>query len=324
MRVSIIIPTYNEERYIAACLDSVLAFTYPKEKMEILVVDGMSTDGTRDIVFEYHRKYPFIKYLDNAKRIVPIAMNIGIANAGGEVIVRLDAHAFYPKTYLSKLIAYQQKLHADNVGGIVVTKVKHPTKTAYAIANVLGDKFGVGSSFRSGIDKVQEVDTVPFGCFPKTLFKKVGMYDERLVRNQDIELNKRIRRYGGKIVLVPEIYAVYYARENFLALAKNNFENGKWNILTAYYTKALSSLSLRHYIPLLFVLSLLLPLACCATLSLGISVTYLSVIVYRSVKIKTHTDLLHQAAAFVVLHFSYGFGEVAGIIQATKAALKGK
>ncbi len=323
MRVSIIIPVYNEEKYIAACIDSVLAFDYPQEKMEILIVDGMSTDKTRSIVDGYCYQYAFVKLLDNPKRIVPVAMNIGIVNANGEYVVRLDAHAFYPKEYLPKLIAYHQKLDTDNIGGVVVTKVKHQNRTSCAIVNVLSDRFGVGSSFRSGIDTIQEVDTVPFGCYRKSIFEQVGMYDERLVRNQDIELNKRIKKHGGKVILVPEIYSIYYARENFYALAKNNFENGKWNILTAYYTKAFSSLSLRHYIPLLFILSLLVPLLCCSEVSLAIFVVYLSVIGWRSTHIKANTDIKHQIWAFIILHFSYGFGEAAGIIQVMKAVIKG-
>ena len=317
--VSIVIPTLNEEKYIEICLDSIIESNYDKKKMEVLLVDGGSEDRTVAIIEEYQKRHFFIKLLHNTKKITPVAMNIGIEKAKGEYIIRLDAHSSYPKEYFTKLISWHKKLDADNVGAVWVTDVFNKTKSSIAIRNVLSDKLGVGGAkFRTGIKEVKEVDTVPFGCYKREIFDKVGLYDERLVRNQDIELNKRIKKAGGKIYLVPDIKCTYYARETYQNLAKNNFENGKWNILTAYYTKALSSLSLRHYAPLLFLLSLVLPLFCCTFVSLVIFVGYLSVITLRAIQIKKQTDLKHQIWAFVVLHFSYAIGEIVGIIEVMK------
>ena len=315
---SVIIPILDEEKYIAHCLDSIIESDFDKDQMEVLLVDGGSKDKTIEIIQKYIQKHPFISLLDNPKRIVPIAMNIGIKNAKGDYIIRLDAHASYPKDYFSKLIHYHEILDADNIGGVIQTEVKNKTDISNAIRNVLSDKLGVGSSFRSGIDEIKEVDTVPFGCFKKEVFDKVGVYDERLVRNQDIELNKRIKSFGGKIYIIPDIVCTYYAREDFQSLAKNNFENGKWNILTAYYTKTLRSLSIRHFIPLFFVLSLLLPLLCCYQLSIAILIIYLSVVTLRSLQIKKNTSLWYQIIAFFVLHVSYGIGEISGIIHLLK------
>ncbi len=321
-KISIIVPILNEEKYIEKCLDSIVDSDYDKRKIEVFLVDGGSEDKTIDIIKEYQKKYPFFQLLQNPHKTVPYAMNIGIQSAKGEYIIRLDAHSSYPKDYFSKLIQWHKKIDADNVGGIWKTEVLIKTKMSNAIKNVLSDKFGVGGAkFRVGSDEVCEVDTVPFGCYKKEVFDNVGQYDERLTRNQDIELNKRVTQAGGKIYLVPDIACTYYARETYKELAKNNFQNGKWNMLTAYYTKNFRSLSIRHYIPMLFVLSMVLPLFCCYKFSIAIFTLYLSVIIWRSFVIKKGTSLLHQAVAFIVLHFSYGIGEIIGIITVLKNKL---
>ncbi len=321
-KISVIVPILNEERYIAKVLESIVSSDYDKTKMEVFLVDGGSEDQTLQIIRAYQERYPFFKLLHNPDKTAPYAMNIGIEAAGGEYIVRLDAHAEYPKDYFSKLIFYHDKLQADNVGGVVVTKVKNKTATANAIKNVLSDKLGVGSAFRSGAKGVKEVDTVPFGCYKKEVFERIGLYDKRLTRNQDIELNKRLKKAGGRIFLVPEIEATYYARESFKALVKNSFQNGKWNMLTAHYTNSFSSLSLRHYIPLFFVLSIVLPLLCCYNVSLAVLALYFTAITLRSIMIKKDTPLLHQIAAFALLHLSYGIGEIVGIILIIKLRIE--
>ena len=166
-------------------------------------MDGMSTDDTRCIVVNYSNEYPFIKLFDNPKRIVPCAMNIGIKASKGDIIIRLDAHASYPTNYFSALIGRIVELDADNVGVVCKT---------LAIREVLSNKFGVGNSvFRTGVDKVMKVDTVPFGCYRRDTFERFGMYDERLIRNQDFELNYRIRKGNGRIFIVPDSYCTYFA-----------------------------------------------------------------------------------------------------------------
>ncbi len=327
--ISIIIPVYNEKKYIAQCLDSIIEQDYPKNKMDILLIDGGSNDKTINYIKEYQKKYPFFKLLHNPKKVAPVAMNIGIKSATGKYIFIISAHAKYPKNYFSSLVEYCNNLDAECVGPALFTDVKNKTLTSNAIKNVLSDRLGVGSAFRSGVEGIKEVDTVPFGCYKKEIFDKIGLYDERLVRNQDIELNKRLKKAGGKIFLVPDVKAVYYARENFKDLAKNSFENGKWNILTAYYTKTLSSLSLRHYIPLLFILSLLMSgmlsflYPRILYLFLALFGLYLTIITLRSLKIKKNTSLLHQIWAFLVLHFSYGIGSLVGIFEVLKMKIKG-
>lgn len=322
--LSVICPIYNEEKYIAQFLDSLLLQDYPKNDLEILLVDGMSKDKTREIVTTYTQQYPFIRLIDNPERIVPYAMNRGIEAATGDIIMRLDAHASYQPDYFSVLARGIKRLNAENVGTVCKTDVLNKTPKTLAIREVLGNKFGVGNStFRTGITKEQEVDTVPFGCWKRDVFEKYGLYDVRLVRNQDIELNKRILRGGGKIYILPDTYCTYLARETWSGLAKNNYGNGKWNILTVYYTKTFSSLSLRHFIPLLFILSLIVPLLLSifwwpfALVSAASLVAYTSLLATISAKLAIDKKLIfwYLLATFVVLHISYGWGSLMGILK---------
>lgn len=327
-KISIIIPIYNEKKYITQCLNSIVHSDYSKEAMEVLLIDGGSKDGTIEIIQKYQEHYLFFKLLHNPKKVAPVAMNIGIKASTGEYIFIISAHAQYPRNYFKKLVEFCKRLDADCVGPILKTDTKAKTKTANAIKNVLSDRLGVGSAFRSGVKQIQEVDTVAFGCYRKDVFEKIGLYDERLVRNQDIELNKRLKSAGGKIYIIPEIEATYFAREHYLDLAKNSFANGKWNILTAYYTKRLSSLSLRHFIPMLFVLALFLLLLLglwrveFIYLFLALFFGYFTIIFFRSLQIKKDTSLLHQIVSFLVLHFSYGIGGIVGIMQVIKKKVK--
>lgn len=322
--LSVICPIYNEEKYISQFLDSLLQQNYPKDDLEILLVDGMSNDRTRDIVTSYAVKYPFIRLIDNPEKTVPFAMNKGIDAAKGDVIMRLDAHASYQPDYFSVLVNGLWRLKADNVGTVCKTDVLNKTPKTLAIREVLGNKFGVGNStFRTGIDHEQEVETVPFGCWPREVFDKYGKYDVRLVRNQDIELNKRIIRGGGKIYILPDTYCTYLARETWRALAKNNYGNGKWNILTVYYTKTFSSLSLRHFIPLLFLLSLIVPtllaltwwsFALVSAASL-LAYTCLLSVVSLKLAVSKHLNFFYLLITFFVLHLSYGWGSLMGILS---------
>lgn len=322
--LSVICPVYNEVKYIGVCIQSVLSQDYPKKELEVLFVDGMSWDGTRNIINGYSIRYPFIRLLDNERRIVPVAMNIGIKASKGDVIMRLDAHAQYPPNYFSALVEGLDKLDADNIGAALRTDVLNKTPKTLAIREVLSNKFGVGNStFRLGVNKVAEVDTVPFGCWKREVFDKYGFYDERLIRNQDIELNKRILYGGGHIFIIPNTYCVYLARETFKGLARNNFGNGKWNMLTVYYTSQIKSLSIRHFIPLLFILSLIVPsVFACFYFPVGI-ISLMSLVLYSLsislisllLALKKKLNFWYLARSFVILHLSYGLGSLVGIIN---------
>jgi cellulose synthase/poly-beta-1,6-N-acetylglucosamine synthase-like glycosyltransferase len=319
--VSIIIPCRNEEKFIAKCLDSIIAQDYPKEKIEVLVVDGMSEDKTREIVKQYNHCYSFIKMLDNPQKIVPTAMNLGIKNARGNIIVRMDAHAEYPKDYLSKIVYWLDKSGADNVGGIGITKSGANTLIAEAIALGLSSPFGVGNAyFRIGVKEPKYVDTVPFGAYRKEVFEKIGLFDEELIRNQDDEFNLRLLRQGGKILLVPEIVSYYYARDSLLKLWEMYFQYGYWKIRVIQKHKLLASW--RHPVPVTFILTIL------GTIILGIFrpigfyilgtiiSVYLLMSMVFSLKISLKKGIKYFCilpVVFAVIHFAYGFGFLKGI-----------
>ncbi len=321
-RVSVIIPCRNEQKYIGKVLESLAGQDYPKEYLEVFIVDGQSDDGTRAIVENFIKTNPWMKLLNNPLREVSPAMNLGISHSTGDIILRMDAHSAFPDFYISRLISWLEKLDADNVGGVIRTKPGSATLKARAIAHALSHPFGVGNSyFRTGVDEPREVDTVPFGCYKKSVFDKTGMYNTRLVRNQDIELNKRLKNQGGKIVLVPDVFCDYFSRENFSQLAENNFQNGRWVILATYITGTFSSLSLRHFIPLFFMLYLLAgPVLCSLSLLFMLPLlAYFLLSLLFSIRISSgkHPVLMIPLLiySFLVLHVSYGAGSLAGLLE---------
>jgi cellulose synthase/poly-beta-1,6-N-acetylglucosamine synthase-like glycosyltransferase len=253
--VSIIIPCRNEEKFIGKCLDSIIAQDYLKDKLEVLVVDGMSDDGTRAIVEGYTDRYSFVKLVNNPKKITPSALNLGIRCAKGEVIVRMDAHAEYPQTYISTCIDYLDRTGADVVGGPVITLPGADTLIANSIALATSHPFGVGNSKFRTSKQNGYVDTVPFGAYRRDVFKEVGLFDECLVRNQDNELSSRIIDSGGKIYLTPELTAYYYNQSTISGLLKQALRTGMWNIVTIKIKPA--AFRWRHFIPFLFVTALL-------------------------------------------------------------------
>ncbi len=320
--VSVVIPCFQEIRFIEAFIEDVVNQDYPKEKMEILIVDGMSNDGTREIIQKAEKQYTFLRLLDNPHSYTPYALNIGIKQAIGTIIIRLDVHASYPPDYCSSLVHWLTTTSYDNVGGIWETRPRSDNNKAKAIALMLGHPLGVGNStFRIGTPEPKEVDTVPFGCYRKSTLEKIGLFDERLHRNQDLELNKRLSRHGGKHLLVPEIKITYYARDTFKALWKNQFANGKWHIPTLYYTKELNSVSFRHMVPLFFVIYLFLffliipffPIIILPLLLYFMLVGTSSLLI--SFKEQNWGLLPYLIAAFFINHISYGLGTMEGIVD---------
>lgn len=325
-KISIVIPCYNEEKYISGCIESLINNDYPEDLKEIIIVDGQSTDSTKDILAGFVSKYKFIKIINNPLRITPAAMNTGITHATGDLIMIASSHSAYPTDYISGLIKYKNKLNADVIGGIMKTGVKNSNPKSNSIVRVLSSRFGVGNSmFRIGVTEPMMVDTVPFGIYNKKIFQQVGLYNELLIRNHDIELSKRIIAAAYKIYLVPDIECLYFARESFTQLSKNNYRNGIWNVLTLYITGNFKSLSIRHYIPLLFILSLIIPLVASIfiksfwVLSVTSFVIYTAFILYNSVKLNDgKTKLIYLIWGYIVLHFSYGIGSLAGLVRLNK------
>ena len=205
LSLSIIIPTRNEAKFISRCLESILKMDPVPGGMEILIVDGMSDDGTKAILRVWAQKIPDLRVLENPDRIVPTAMNIGIKAARGKYIVRLDAHSEYPSNYLRLCLETKERTNADNVGGAFITLSKDDTLQGKLVQALTTHPFGVGDAgFRIGRGE-RWADTVPYGCYSRQAFDRIGLYDERLVRNQDYELNCRLRRAGGRIWFNPAI-----------------------------------------------------------------------------------------------------------------------
>jgi glycosyltransferase involved in cell wall biosynthesis len=320
-RVTVILPCRNEARYIAACLDSILATVYPRDRLEVFVVDGMSSDATRRIVQELAARHPEIRLLDNVERIVPTALNIGIRSASGDIIVRMDAHVVYPPEYLPRLVQAITESGADNVGGCMVTLPADGTTLAQAIAIAMSHPFGVGNAhFRLGAREARDVDTVPFGCFRRDLFEQIGYFDEDLVRNQDDEFNARILKRGGRVRLLPDVLCYYYARGSIPQLSRMFYQYGAFKPLVA--RKVGRVMTLRQLVPAGFVSALAGALLDglfwrpAWLIALGIAALYACGVLASTARIVRSHGLRCAAAlavVFPVVHVSYGLGFVRGL-----------
>lgn len=318
--ISVILPVRNEERFITACVASIFEQDYPQEQMEVIFVDGCSEDRTVELLHEMQKAHPQIVVLHNPNRTVPYAMNIGIEKSRGEVIVRLDAHAEYPPDYIRLSVETLLTRECDNAGGVFETRGRG--FMGEAIAEMLKTPLGVGNATYRLTQEDGYVDTVPFGCFRRELFERIGGFDERMTRNQDNELNFRIRKNGGKIYLNHNIRVLYYCRETMRGIMKMGYMNGKWNVITM--TLVPGSMGVRHFVPLAFVLStivlLLLTLATRSLLFGGLLAlewgAYLLLDVfyaYTIAKEKGWRFLPVEIVLYPAFHFAYGFGSLCGI-----------
>lgn len=333
-KVAVVIPTLNEEKFIARCLDSVIGQSYPFEYMDVMVVDGGSKDRTKDIVEEYKRKYQNIRFLNNPGRIQSIAFNIGVQSSDAPYIVRLDAHATYNHRYIEKCI---EKFSANaevlgcapefvgNVGGVWNIRPQHSGLIAESSAILNQSRFGIGgAAFRVGAP-AGFVDTVPFGCFPRKVLEKVGGMREDLPRGEDNEFNSRIRKAGYKIYLDPKIVCSYFSRDTLRTNMKQMYANGE-SIGHLFYVDK-DSVGIRHLIPLLFVGSILcgvalafvwLPFfyALLAELCLYFTCDLLASIL--AAKEHGWKYLLPLFVMFFCVHISYGWGTIVGLFTGRK------
>jgi glycosyltransferase involved in cell wall biosynthesis len=324
--VSLIVPMRNEEKYIANCVASLLRQNYPGELYEIIVVDGRSSDSSKAIVATLCREHPNVHCCDNPSAIVPCGMNIGIRKAQGEIIIRADGHTVYPPNYVQNCVECLERTGADNVGGPCVTVPANDSLSARLVAAVLSSPFGVGDAqFRIG-SKQGYVDTVPFGAFRRELFDRIGLYNERLVRNQDVDLNARIRKAGGKIYQSPALQTEYHPVAGFWELLRLTFRTSQWHLFSV--SENGTSLGLRHFAPAVFV-AVLAVLATSSVFSReGFLLFAALLVVYFLVGFCVVTlrpgkegFLMRCALPFACLcfHVSYGLGTLAGARYLLKA-----
>jgi len=321
--VSVIVPCRNELAFISRCLDSIAANDYPRQSLEILVVDGMSDDGTRSAIESCARSHSNVALVDNTARTTPAALNLGIRRAKGTIIMRMDAHCIYPPNYISRLVYWLERTSADNVGGLWITQPSSNSRVARAIAIALSHPFGVGNArYRVGVLTPQWVDTVPFGCYRREIFDRVGMFDEDMLRNQDDEFNHRLVRHGGRILLVPDVVAYYYARESLSKLGRMCFQYGYFKPLAARKVGRITTV--RQLAPAVLVGAVGLT-AALAPWWKGMGILCLALIgTYGVADVSAASTasfsrrarcFLQLCLAFPAMHVSYGLGYLRGVVD---------
>jgi succinoglycan biosynthesis protein ExoA len=319
-RVSIVLPCRNEAGYIEACIRSILAQEPPEGGFEVIAADGMSTDGTREYLEQAARQQPQLRVLNNPGRIVSTGLNAAIRAARGEIVVRMDAHTTYAPDYVKQCLAVMEETGADNVGGPMRTRAD--TLREKAISAVFHSPWVVGGARSHQPDYEGYVDTVIYGCWKKSVFERVGWFDEELVRNQDDEHNLRLVRSGGRIYQSPRIRSWYHVRGSLTTLFRQYMQYGYWKVLVI--RKHQSPASLRHVVPGAFVATLcLLGLlgvfwSAAFWVFVGLSAFYVAAVLVLSLAIAASTQLTLFPAlpgAVGCFHFGYGYGFLRGIVD---------
>jgi GT2 family glycosyltransferase len=320
--VSMVIPMRNEKDHIGNCLQSIIDQDYPGEQVEILVIDGMSTDSSRSIVAGFAERYPNVRLLDNEKKITPVAFNIGIKNARGSIVAIMGAHCSLAPDYVSTCVHYLSTREADCVGGPIQSIGEGFWGEAISLA--MSSPFGVGDAHFRYSHQERYVDTLAFGAYRCEVFDKIGLFDEKLVRNQDYDLNYRLRKAGGKILLTPAIKSHYYTRASLKKLWSQYFQYGFWKV--QMLRKHPRSARVRQLVPPLFALTLLLSGALSAFSSLAAWVFALVIASYSSLSLvfsfsiaarKGWQHLPTLPVIFACLHLSWGLGFLYSLARLT-------
>ena len=318
--VSLLLPIRNEEKYIQRTLDSILTQDYLSEKIEILIADGMSTDRTREIVQTYQQQHENIQLYDNPKQIVPTGLNLLIAQAKGDILIRVDGHTVLETDYIGACVDALTRTGADNVGGRMNAIGENFFGEVVALAT--SSPFGVGGARFHYSQKEEWVDTVYMGAWNKEVFNRIGLFDEELVRDQDDEFNYRLRAHGGKILLSPAIKSHYTVRGSPAKLWRQYFQYGYWKVRVMQ--KHPRQMRLRQFVPAVFVLGLIFSIILLLLHPWGV---YLLVVIFgmyllANLAASLITALRTQLRSlpllpivFVILHLSYGIGFLAGLVK---------
>jgi len=331
-KVSVIIPCRNEQATIAGVLGAISIQTFPIDQLEVIIADGCSSDGTRETIDQYSQENPApaIKVIENSKQTIPAALNSAIRISKGNIILRLDAHAFPSPNYIKTSVEILENGKGDIVGGVWQIKPGSSTWIAQSIAHAAANRLGVGDALYRYTQKAGSVDTVPFGAFYKNLVDKIGNFDESLLTNEDYEFNARIRKMGGIVWLDPKIKSEYIARSNLRELARQYWRYGYWkNRMLRRYP---GTLKLRQALPPIFVLTVFLLILLSfgseyAQLILALEVgLYLFALIIASVPAvidnKDMKLLIGIPLAIATMHFSWGLGFLSGFVSPVKSTRK--
>ncbi len=323
-RVTVIMPIRNEAGTIEQSLRAVLAQTYPSDRLEIIVSDGLSTDGTREIVQSL--SYPNMRLIDNPGQIVPTGLNAAIQQATGDIIVRIDGHAFVEPDYVQQCVSWLLKQDVVCAGGAVDSLGQGIMGEAIALA--MSSPFGVGSlGFRTLREEAlpQLTDTVPFGAYRRQVFEQVGLFNEKMVRHQDYEFCYRLRQAGGQILLLPQVRVKYYVRSSLSDLWRQYWQYGLWK--GQFLRQHPGSWQFRHLVPPGFVAvgvvtmvsGVVLPggrlLLAAVLLMYGLFL--LTAVVHLSLKKSSLRYVFILPLSLSCLHISWGLGVWHGFLMGT-------
>jgi succinoglycan biosynthesis protein ExoA len=319
--VSVLMPIRNEADFIAESLGAVLAQDYPADRLEVIVADGMSDDGTRELVDTLGAEAGVsVRLVDNPRRIVATGLNIALGRARGDVIVRVDGHTVIASNYVRECVRGLQQSTADNVGGRM--NAVGETSFGRAVATATSSPFGVGGARFHYSDKRELVDTVYMGAWRRDVFRRVGTFDEELVRNQDDEFNYRLREQGGTILLDPSIESKYHTRSSARTLWSQYFGYGLWKVLVL--RKHPRQMHLRHLVPPIFAASLLLTAALAPFFRVDRFLFASEMGLYASANVTASLWTSRKGGVrqlpllppvFAILHLGYGFGFLAGVAR---------
>jgi glycosyltransferase involved in cell wall biosynthesis len=326
--ISVIMPIRNEAGWIKRSLGSVLAQDYPDDRIEILIVDGMSDDATRDIVAQVADRHPShsVRVLDNPHHIVSAAMNIGIAAASGTWIARVDGHCELPPDYLRRCLALARETGAENVGGTQYCVGEGRVVQAIALAG--RSRFGGAAAAYRSAKRAGYVDTVFLGFWPKAVLEQVSGFAEELVRHQDYELNLRIRQSGGRIYFDPDLVVRYYSRASLAGLARQYYQYGWWKARVTVQNPG--AFRLRHAAAPLFVgatvgLAWLVPWTLSARVALAALVSIYAIAgLGASIAIGVKEGMRYLPSlltAFALMHLGWGVGFWLGLLSVLMRSL---
>jgi succinoglycan biosynthesis protein ExoA len=312
--VTLIVAMRNEERHIERCVRSLLAQDYARDKLEVLFMDGRSTDRTGAIVSELIAEREGFALVDNPGQIQSIAWNLGIERARGDLVGIVSGHSELAPDYVTSAVETLQRTGADLVGG--PARAESETVVGDAIALAMSTPFGVGGAeFRYATEE-NDVDTVFMGVCKRDVYERIGGFDAEMVRNQDDELSYRLLGHGGRIVCNPEIRSVYRNRATLRSLWKQYFDYGRWKVRVMQKHRA--QMRSRHFVPPLFVsalsASLLAPPAFVAVAGTYSAAT-LGASLYIAARARRVDVLPYLPAAFAILHVGYGAGFLRGLYQ---------